>query len=182
MKALLVAIAAVLVGATALADPTPSEADGVRAFAIVYRVFESPRCRNCHPAGDRPLQTDAGIPHAQDISRRSVANGLTCATCHRDRNGARPGQPPGAPNWNLPPSDVPMIFEGRSPHDLCKQLEDPSQTRGRDLAALIEHVDKDPLVQWGWHPGPGRTPVPVPHDETVAAMRTWAAAGAPCPP
>jgi hypothetical protein len=162
-------------------DAPPTRDDGLRAFSVVYAVLESPRCRNCHPAGDRPLQTDAGIAHAQNISRRSVANGVTCATCHRDRNGARAGQPPGAPHWQLPPAEVPMIFEGRTPHQLCAQLSDPSQTRGRDIPALIEHVDRDPLVQWGWAPGPGRTPVPVPHDRFVAAMRAWFAAGAPCP-
>ena len=74
-----------------------------------------------------------------------------------------------------------MVFEGKTPTQLCQQLKDPAQTRGRDLSALIEHVDKDPLVQWGWSPGPGRTPVPVPHDDFVAAMRAWAAAGGPCP-
>jgi len=42
-------------------------------------------------------------------------------------------------------------------------------------------VGRDPLVPWGWAPGPGRTPVPVPHDRFVAAMKQWVADGAPCP-
>jgi hypothetical protein len=150
-------------------------------FATIYRAFESPRCRNCHPAGDAPLQFDDGRPHGQNITRRSEQNGLACAACHRAKNGARPGQPPGAPNWHLPPKTTPMVFEGRTPAQLCAQLKDRAQTGGRDVAALIEHVDKDPLVAWGWAPGPGRTAVPVPHDELVAAMRAWASAGAPCP-
>jgi hypothetical protein len=115
------------------------------------------------------------------ISRRSEANGVACATCHRDANGSRPGQPPGAPSWRLPPSDTPMIFQGRSPHQLCEQLKDPRQTGHRDLAALIHHVADDPLVAWGWAPGPGRTPVPVLRADVVAAMQAWADAGAPCP-
>ena len=178
-----VVLAALVLAPRAIADdaPAPTRDDGLRAFAVVYRVLESPRCKNCHPAGDRPLQTDAGVPHAQNVSRRSLANGLTCATCHRDKNGARPGQPPGAPHWGLPPADMPMIFEGRSPHALCLQLEDPAQTKGRDVPALIDHVAHDELVGWGWAPGPGRTPVPVSREDTVAAMRTWYAAGAPCP-
>jgi hypothetical protein len=151
------------------------------SFSIIYRALESPRCRNCHPAGDAPLQFDDGRPHAMNITRRSEKNGLACATCHRDRNGTRAGQPPGAPHWKLPPDGTPMVFENKTPAELCAQLKDPAQTGGRDLAALIEHVDKDPLVQWGWAPGPGRAPVPVPHDELVAAMRAWADAGAPCP-
>ena len=163
----------------------PARADdnaGVAAFGVVYRVLESPRCRNCHPAGDAPLQFDDGRPHAMNITRRSAYNGVTCATCHRDKNGTRPGQPPGAPSWHLPPPGTPMIFEAKTPKQLCEQLKDPTQTGGRDLAALIEHVDKDPLVLWGWSPGPGRPPVPVAHDDFVRAMRTWADAGAPCPP
>ncbi|HUJ62063.1 MAG TPA: Isoquinoline 1-oxidoreductase subunit [Kofleriaceae bacterium] len=174
------AIAIVLASAAVLADGDRT-ATGTAAFMTVYRALESPRCMNCHPAGDAPLQFDDSRPHAMNISRRSLRNGLACATCHHDRNGTRPGQPPGAPNWNLPPAETPMVFEGRTPAQLCAQLKDPVQTRGRDLAALIAHVDTDPLVQWGWAPGPGRTPVPVPHDELVRAMRTWADAGAPCP-
>jgi hypothetical protein len=159
----------------------PSRDAGVAAWATGYAVLENPRCRNCHPAGDAPLQFDDGRPHSQDITRRSETNGLTCATCHREHNGTRPGQPPGAPNWHLPPAATPMIFVGRSSSQLCAQLKDPTQTGGRDRAALIEHVAKDPLVSWGWAPGPGRTPVPIPRADVVAAMQTWVAAGAPCP-
>jgi hypothetical protein len=61
------------------------------------------------------------------------------------------------------------------------QLLDPRQTRGRGVAALIEHVAHDELVGWGWAPGPGRTPVPIPRADVVAAMRAWADAGTPCP-
>jgi hypothetical protein len=171
-----IAVALGLALGLALAQ-TPSD-----PFATIYRAFESPRCRNCHPAGDAPLQFDDGRAHAMNITRRSEKNGLPCATCHRDKNGTRPGQPPGAPSWRLPPAQTPMVFEGKSPAELCAQLKDPAQTGGRDIAALIAHVEKDPLVGWGWAPGPGRAPVPVQRAELVAAMRAWAGAGAPCPP
>ena len=46
---------------------------------------------------------------------------------------------------------------------------------------LVEHVSHDALVLWGWDPGPGRTPVPVPHDEFVKALKTWIESGAPVP-
>jgi hypothetical protein len=173
--------------ALALAACTAARADedpglrGKAGFATLYRVLQHPRCMNCHPSGDAPLQYDDSRPHGMAISRRSEANGVSCATCHRDRNGARPGQPPGAPNWHLPPGDTPMIFQGRTPHQLCEQLKDPRQTGHRDLPALIQHVAEDPLVGWGWAPGPGRVPVPVPRAEVVAAMQAWAADGAPCP-
>jgi hypothetical protein len=170
--------ALLLAGAIAFAaEPDPAQA----GFDTLYRVLQSPRCRNCHPAGDAPLQFDDGRPHAMNITRRSEKNGLTCATCHRDKNGTRPNQPPGAPNWHLPPPETPMVFEGRTPAQLCAQLKDPKQTGGRDLAALVAHVANDPLVAWGWDPGPGRSAVPIPRAQVVAAMQAWIAAGAPCP-
>ncbi|MBA3393785.1 MAG: hypothetical protein H0T89_14145 [Deltaproteobacteria bacterium] len=156
-------------------------AQGKAAFATVHAVFLHPRCMNCHPAGDAPLQHDDSRPHAQNITRRSARNGLTCATCHRSKNGTRPNTPPGAPSWHLPPPETPMIFEGRTPAQLCAQLKDPAQTGGRDLAATIRHVADDALVGWGWDPGPGRTPVPIPRATLVAALERWVAAGAPCP-
>lgn len=154
---------------------------GKTAFLTVHRAFLDPRCRNCHPAGDAPLQGAEGRPHAQNITRKSEKNGLPCAACHRARNGTRPSSPPGAPNWHLPPPEHPMVFEGRTPNQLCLQLKEPKQTGGKDLAGLVEHVEKDPLVAWGWDPGPGREPVKVPHHQLVAAMKAWVAAGAPCP-
>lgn len=187
-RALLAALAlglttAVLAGRPLAQGPAPAEAEraGKAAFGTVYRVLLSPRCRNCHPAGARPLQFDEGLPHAQNISRTSVKNGLPCSTCHREKNGLLPNQPPGAPHWGLPPEETPMVFEGKTERELCLQLRDRKATGGRDLAALVEHVEKDALVRWGWNPGPGRTPVPVPHADFVAAMRTWAQAGGPCP-
>ena len=43
--------------------PKPSAeqtAAGVAAFATVQKVFQHPRCQNCHIPGDSPLQFDAG--------------------------------------------------------------------------------------------------------------------------
>jgi hypothetical protein len=79
--------------------------------------------------------------------------------------------PPGvAAGWHLPPPEMKMV-----------QLKDPTRSGGKDIAGLVEHVSADPLVLWGWSPGFGRTPVPVPHAEFVSAFRTWADAGGPCP-
>jgi hypothetical protein len=180
IRALLV-VTSLALAACAPARAEDAAARGRAAFATIHRVFLHPRCMNCHPAGDAPLQHDDSRPHAQHITRRSERNGVTCATCHRDRNGTRPHTPPGAPNWHLPPAETPMVFQGRTPRQLCAQLKDPSQTGGKDLAALIHHVEHDALVGWGWDPGPGRTPVPIPRATLVAAMKTWVEAGAPCP-
>ena len=89
--------------------------------------------------------------------------------------------PPGAPNWHLPPPDQKMVFIGLSSGDLCRTIKDPKKNGGRDFAALDHHIAEDKLVLWGWSPGTGRAAVSVPHDEFVAAFRTWVAAGAPCP-
>jgi hypothetical protein len=166
---------------SARADDEDRHRAGKQAYLTVHAVLLDPRCMNCHPTGDAPLQFDDSRPHAQNITRRSEANGLACATCHRTRNGTRPNQPPGAPNWHLPPVEHPMVFQGRTPKQLCEQLKDPKQTGGKDLAGVLHHVEHDALVKWGWDPGPGRKPVKVPRETFLRAMRTWVDAGGPCP-
>src|SRR5262249_24834560 len=143
----------------------------------------SPRCRNCHPAGDRPLRGDGtGDFHAMNISRKSPAAGLLCTACHRERNGTRPHSPPGVHGWRMPSAEVPLVFEGTTAVDLCRQLVDPASNGGRTLAALETHMAEDELVLWAWQPGPGRTTPPLTHADFVTHVRGWIAAGAPCPP
>jgi hypothetical protein len=177
--------AALLISARAGAQTPPSPAEGAKAFADVARVLQSPRCRNCHPAGERPLQGDgAGRPHAMNISRASVDAGLSCAACHQTRNVEAMGLfrgPPGAPHWGLPPRETPMVFEGLSARALCEQLKDPARNGGKSLAQLLEHVSHDALVLWGWNPGGKRTKPPLPHPRFVSAFRTWVDSGAHCP-
>ena len=74
-----------------------------------------------------------------------------------------------------------MVFINLPGSELCANLKDVKRNGGKDLAALLEHVDHDKLVLWGWDPGAGRAPVSVPHDQFVAAFKTWVDAGAPCP-
>ncbi len=170
------------------AAPAPTEAQAkaaAEAWGTVYEVLMHPRCMNCHPAGDRPLQTDASVPHAQNISRLSEKNGLACATCHQEQNSEAygvKGGPPGAPHWGLPAEDMPLIFQNRSPSALCEQLKRPADNGNRTLADLLHHVTHDKLVLWGWEPGGDRAPVSVPHDRFVAAMKTWVDGGGACPP
>jgi len=70
---------------------------------------------------------------------------------------------------------------GRSPAELCKQIQDPNQNGGLSLHALIEHMEKEPLVQWAWNPGAGRTLPPLSHDELVKQTKLWIDGGAACP-
>jgi hypothetical protein len=169
-------------------EVTPEQRAGaVAAFATVQKVFQHPRCQNCHIPGDAPLQYDAGVPHAMEVARGTEghgAEGLPCSTCHGDANSPAsfgPNAPPGAPHWGLPSPKHKMAWIGLSPAALCKTIKSTSENGGRDFAALTRHVSEDSLVLWGWHPGGAREPVPVPHDELVAKFKQWATAGGPCP-
>ncbi len=190
---------AAAIGAAALASALPAPValessalgqDGdaaPAAFDTIRAVLQHPRCQNCHIPGDAPLQLDEGRRHGQNVLRGPSGNGspgLSCATCHGRANppasyGAH--TPPGAPAWHLPPPETKMVFYGLTAAELCRTVKDPGRNGGRDLDALVEHVSRDPLVLWGWSPGLGRDPVPVPHAEFVTRFREWVAAGAPCP-
>jgi hypothetical protein len=183
-KLMLIALALPL----AACGPTPEERTAaVAAFATVQQVFQHPRCQNCHIEGDAPLQFDAGLVHAQNVVRGpdgKGAPGLPCSACHGETNPPAsygPHAPPGAPHWQLPPPDMKMAWIGLPPAQLCAMIQDEALNGGRDFAALTKHVSEDALVLWGWNPGGGRAPVPVPHAEFVAAFTTWADAGGPCP-
>ncbi len=178
-----------LLAASVAAAPAPASRQeaALAAFDTVQTVLQHPRCQNCHIPGDAPLQFDAGLVHNQNVQRGangSGAAGLPCSACHGTKNlpasyGAH--MPPGAPGWRLPPPNQKMVFIGLSKADLCATIKDPTHNGNRDLAKLLDHVSHDKLVLWGWEPGVGRAPVPVPHERFVAAFKTWMAGGAPCP-
>lgn len=169
-------------GGTAVdAAPAP---DALAAWDVVYRVLQHPRCLNCHPLGDVPLQGEHSVPHAQNVQRGPEGKGLfamRCSACHHTQNAPGTHMPPGAPHWQLPHPDAPLVFEGRSSAELCRQLKDPARNGGKSPEEILHHVAEDALVRWGWEPGEGREPVPVPHARFVAAMRTWVESGCDCP-
>ena len=107
--------------------------------------------------------------------------GMRCNTCHQTANLPGEHMPPGNPKWSLPSADLKMVFVGRSPAQLCRQLNDVKQTGGRSLPQLLEHVSSDELVGWAWDPGDGRTPPPLSRAETVAQMKIWIDGGGACP-
>jgi len=153
-------------------------------FTAFVSVLRHPRCMNCHSNGDFPRQGDDGHPHAMNVRRGLEGHGVTaekCSTCHQDRNLIGAHLPPGAPNWGLPPASTPMVWQGLTDSQICQSIKDPKQNKNRNIEQLVEHLTEDKLVMWGWNPGEGRTPVPMPHDEFVSKVRAWQAAGAPCP-
>jgi len=167
------------------AEPAPQDdASGRVAFAAAYKVLMHPRCMNCHPRGDVPLQGDESRPHAQNIKRGSDGKGLyalKCANCHQSTNLPGAHLPPGNPNWHLPPAKTRMVFEGKTPTELARQLKDREQNGGKTLDQILRHVTEDKLVLWGWDPGEGRTTPPLSHVEFVGKMREWIEKGAPIP-
>ena len=155
----------------------------VNAFKKVYMVLMSPRCMNCHPSGDIPLQGDDSHLHRMLPKRGLEGKGvyaMKCSNCHQATNTPGLHTPPGNPNWHLPPADMKMVFEGRSANELAKQLVDPKQNGHKDMKKLIEHAD-DGLVLAGWNPGEGRTLPPLSHAEFKKAWLTWLKTGAYAP-
>ena len=157
------------------------------AFEVVRSVLQHPRCQNCHIPGDAPLQFDEGRPHQMNVQRGPKGDGaaaMECSTCHGEANlpaGYGLHVPPGAPTWHLPPPETKMVFKDLSAAQLCAVVKDRQKTRGKDLQAMLVHNRDDKLVAWGWDPGLGRAPVPVPRERFVAAWMEWMDAGAPCP-
>ncbi len=154
------------------------------AFLAAAPVFFHPRCMNCHPAGDQPLQGDDSHPHTQNVQRGPLGNGkygMKCTACHQQANIPGPHMPPGAVIWRLPPPKMPMVFQGKTPGQLCEQLKDPARNGGKTLPGLVEHVSSDKLVGWGWDPGDSRTLPPLSRGEFARDISVWVQKGAACP-
>lgn len=170
-------------GQHAIHTHQPNAAAASAAFLAMVPVLHHPRCMNCHSRGDFPRQGDDGHPHIMDVRRGPDGHGVNavhCSTCHQDHNLPGLHTPPGAPDWALPSPAMPMIWEGLTNRQLCLLLKDPNQNGRRTVQQIVEHMHT-PLVLWGWHPGEGRTPVPMPEQQFLAYVSEWAANGAACP-
>lgn len=163
--------------------PLADDAAAAAAFEAILPVLHHPRCMNCHSRGDFPRQGDDSHRHTMDIRRGPDGHGVNavqCSSCHQDHNLEGLHMPPGAPGWHLPSPAMPMIWEGLTARQLCELFKDPAQNGGRNVDQIVEHMST-PLVLWGWNPGEGRTPVPMPQKEFLAKVKEWAAKGAACP-
>ena len=157
--------------------------ESVAAFMKVYKVLMSPRCVNCHPAGDVPLQGEDSHLHTMLPQRGTDGKGMyamKCTNCHLSTTAAGLNMPPGAPDWHLPPANMKMVFQGKTPHQLAKQLVDRKQNGNKSREQLIEHAT-DELVLVAWNPGEGRALPPISHEEFKAAWETWLKNGAFAP-
>ena len=169
----------------AVVDPPLKDSIGsAKAFLAAYKVLMSPRCMNCHPAGDIPLQGDDNHLHTQGVKRGVDGKGvyaLKCANCHQPQNTAGLNMPPGNSKWHLPPANMKMVFQGKSPRQLAAQLKDPKRNGNKTLAQLIDHVTSDQLVLGGWNPGDGRTLPPMSHADFAKNFKAWIDKGAYLP-
>lgn len=158
---------------------------GVRAFREIASVLTSPRCLNCHVPGDSPLQGDRGGIHNMKVGRGDSGEGASpamhCSNCHQETNVTTPHGPPGTTGWRMPGSATRMAWLGLTTAQLCRAFKDPAINGKRSLTDLVEHVETDKIVNWGWNPGPGRTVPPLSHERFVERVKEWAAAGGPCP-
>ena len=164
-------------------DAHDDAAIAAAAFEAMVPVLHHPRCMNCHSRGDFPRQGDDSHRHTMNVRRGQEgqgAAGLKCSTCHQDHNLAGKHMPPGAPDWHLPSSSEPMIWEGLADRQLCELFKNPALNGHRTVDQIVQHMST-PLVLWGWHPGEGRTPIPVPETEFLSKVKDWASHGAACP-
>ena len=169
----------------AFASIADKDARSVALFNEMGKVIQSPRCINCHPRGDHPLQGEDMHSHSPPVERGPYnfgATGMECTTCHGRENGALANGErsiPGNRKWSLAPAA--MAWEGKSLGEICGQLKDPARNGGKTLDQLIEHNTSDVLVGWGWDPGKGRTPAPGTQAQFGALTKAWVESGAKCP-
>lgn len=155
----------------------------VAAFADVYKVLMHPRCMNCHPKGDVPLQGDDSHLHTMAPQRGKDGHGvyaMKCSNCHQPENTPGLHTPPGNPKWGLPPAEMKMVFEGKKPRELALQIMDYNRNGHKNKAKLLEHA-RDPLVKAGWNMGEGRVPPPLAYNEFLQAWDTWIKKGGYAP-
>ena len=155
------------------------KARSIALFEEMGKVIQHPRCVNCHPRGDRPLQGENGALHQPLVSRGDGgmgSPGMRCTTCHGTENYANvPGHAP----WFLAPAS--MAWEGETIGAICAQLKDPARNGGRSLEEIADHMANDGLVGYGWRAPAHLEPAPGSQPAFGALARAWIDAGAHCP-
>jgi len=173
---------------SAFASIADTQARSRALFSEAAKVITGPRCMNCHPAGNSPLQGNDKHQHLPPVVRGEAgvgAPGNQCVACHTQGNytllerATTYESIPGHPRWGLAP--IEMAWEGKSVAQICAQLKDPNRNGGRDLKLLHEHMAHDDLVAWGWNPGSGRALAPGSQARLGELIQAWIDTGAHCP-
>jgi hypothetical protein len=176
---LLVSIAASVSGWTQ--TPATAEAASLAAWDKIVAVLQHPRCLNCHQL-DRPLQGDTRRVHIPTVTRGADDLGtgtMRCYNCHNDTGNNEMAGVPGALHWKLAPAS--MLWQGLSSSDLCRMLRNPELNGHLTPEKIVEHMDTEDLVQWGWKPGGRRAPIPISHREFVDLVKVWVSGDSACP-
>ena len=150
-------------------------------FKVILSVLKNPRCMNCHPSGDVPLQGNDQHLHRPLIVRGVADYGpaaIKCSACHHEENNIY-ANVPGAPKWAVAPRS--MGWVGLTDEQIGEALMNKTKNGGRSPKDLVQHMGFDSLVMWGWHPGPGRTPIPIPLEDFRKVLFDWLATGAYVP-
>ena len=113
----------------------PNQQKSLEAFKTVMAVLKDPRCINCHPVGDHPMQGDENRLHDYNVSREK-----SCNMCHGEKNTPAV---PGAPHWQLAPKS--MGWYGLSDVAIGERLLDPEQNGNRTPEDLVHHMTNDAL-------------------------------------
>ena len=167
--------------AEAFAEIADERERSLALFNEAAKVITHPRCVNCHPAGDRPLQGEDSHPHVPPVTRGPAGIGavaMQCTNCHGPAN-YDPARVPGHPLWHLAP--IEMAWQGQTLGEICEQIKDPQRNGGKTLEEIVHHMSEDSLVGWGWNPGAGREPAPGTQKAFGALVEAWVASGAACP-
>ena len=188
MKASCIVAYVVVVAAASINAQAPKDerARSVALFVEAAKVITHPRCLNCHPANREPTQGDDLHPHVPPIDGGRYGVGvpaMPCRSCHEKTNtptlATSIASIPGSPAWGLAAPS--MAWQGKSPREICLQIQDPARNGGRNLTKLSEHMTKDPVVGWAFHPGEGRVPAPGTQEQLGQLIDAWIATGAQCP-
>ncbi len=117
-----------------LTEATRHVRSPTRSVRLISVITKQPKTKNerilheLPPKGDAPLQGEDSHLHTQNVLRGSDGKGLLamkCANCHQFKNLPGENMPPGHPEWHLPPANMRMVFEGKTPRQLARQLKDP---------------------------------------------------------
>jgi hypothetical protein len=141
--------------ANELADPqsfvgiSDTSARSAALFTELGKVLTHPRCVNCHPAGDRPLQGEISRSHQPPVERGTDGHGLPamhCSMCHQQAN-FDPARVPGHPEWHLAPRE--MAWQNKTLGEICEQIKESARNGDRSLDDVVHHIGEDTLVGWG---------------------------------
>lgn len=148
-------------------------------FGEIGKVLLDPRCVNCHPSGDRPMQGEDSLPHQPLVVRGAGGMGeagMRCTTCHGNQNFRNV---PGTPGWRLAPKE--MAWQGKSLAAICEQLKDSERNGGRSLGELADHMANNHFVAYGWNPPSQLEPLPGSQARFAKLTQAWVDTGAECP-